>query len=123
MKYLPYLLIALVIGAFIYQNHQITSLSEALGTANQKVEQLITNQKKIKTDIDNFKRDQKDYDGRIQDLESKNRSNKTNLDKLKGRENTVLAKPELIEKKINESFKKSADSLSCSTGASERCVK
>lgn len=123
MKYLPYLLIALVIGAFIYQNHQITSLSEALGTANQKVEQLITNQNKIKTDIDNFKRDQKDYDGRIQDLESKNRSNKTNLDKLKGRENTVLAKPELIEKKINESFKKSADSLSCSTGASERCVK
>lgn len=122
-KFAPYLLIALVIGAFVFQNYRISSLSEKLGASTQEIETLTKKQEKFENDLKTYKEDRREYGNRISELEGKNRTKKTELDKLKGRESTLAAKPELTEKKINESFRQSADELSCSTGATERCVK
>jgi uncharacterized coiled-coil DUF342 family protein len=45
------------------------------------------------------------------------------LDKLRDREATVIAKPSLVEKKINEAFNKSQLELRCITGDKEACGK
>lgn len=123
MKYAPYLLIALVVGILWFQHREIKTLSSDLGTATEKVEQLKKNQEKIESDLEQFKSDQAEHDKKTKELDTENRTKKTSLDKLKGRESTISKKASLTEKMINDSFKKSADELSCSTGATERCAK
>lgn len=123
MKFLPYLLIALIIGAFVYQNNKISDLSEDLGASNKQIEALVTKQNEMLKDIEHYKAAKAEYDSKKKELESKNRAVKDDLNSKKGRESTIVKRPDLIEKQINESFKKAADTLSCNTGATERCEK
>lgn len=123
MKYAPYLLTALIVGILWFQHREIKSLSSDLAVATENVATLKENQEKIKNDIIQYEKDRNSFDIKISELESKNRTKKTGLDQMKGRESTLTKKPALTEKMINESFRKSADELSCSTGATERCVK
>ena len=48
---------------------------------------------------------------------------KRELVNLKGRQDTVKAKPGLVEQKIQKSFDKYMSELQCTTGATEQCVK
>lgn len=43
------------------------------------------------------------------------------LEKMKGRESTVFAKPELVEKMIVKSFDEFEKAMSCATGSSSDC--
>lgn len=122
-KFLPYLLIALIIGAFVYQNNKISELSESLGESSQKITSLENKQSEILSDIDAYKRAKSEYDQKKRELEAENRRIKDELNSKKGREDTIIKNPSAVEKLINDSFKKAADDLSCNTGASERCVK
>lgn len=51
------------------------------------------------------------------------RITKSELDRLKGRQDTVKAKPGLVERKIQASFDQYMKDLQCETGATEQCVK
>lgn len=123
VKYLPYLLIALIIGAFVYQNNKISDLSTSLGESSQKITNLENKQTQILSDIEAYKTAKSEYELKKRELESKNRQTKDDLNSKKGREDTILKNPSAVEKLINDSFKKAADDLSCNTGASERCAK
>lgn len=122
-KFLPYLLIALIIGAFVYQNNKISDLSESLGASSQKITQLENKQFEILSDIEAYKTAKTEYDSKKKNLEKENRMIKDELNNKKGRESTIIKNPKAVERLINDSFKKAADNLSCNTGASERCEK
>lgn len=121
MKFLPYILIALIIGAFVFQQHTISSLSSELGTSKEKIQTLENNQNQIKNDLDEYKKRKDGYEDKVKSLKSDNRKRKDDLNEKKGKEDLISQKPSLVEKQINDSFRKAANELSCNTGATERC--
>lgn len=116
-------LVMLIVGGFIYQQKTITDLSKSLGAVSTQLETSTKNVEKLDESIKRVEKTQEEYSAKISDVDKNTRENKTQLDKLKDREKTLVAKPTLTEKMINESFRAAADELSCSTGATERCIK
>lgn len=120
-KIVPYLLVGLIVAAFVWQQNTITSLSEDLGVSSQQIKQLSESQKKMEKSISDFNAKRTEYDSKIKALDEKGRTKNNKLTDMKNRESVLAAKPGLTEKQINDSFKKAANMLSCSTGATERC--
>lgn len=120
-KILPYVLIALIVGAFAYQTYKISDLSEELGKSNQTIKVLEDKQKSLSNDLQQYKIDKQEFDSLKKSIISDNRKIKDDLNNKKGREEPLIKKSSLVEKQINESFKKAANALSCTTGATERC--
>lgn len=123
IKYAPYLLIAVIAGAFWFQNSRIESLSGDVSTAKEQVKKLKERQNNIDSQLEQFNADKKYYDQRFSELEKNGRVRKNDLDKLKKVNVTNPAQQKEVERIINDEFKRTADMLSCSTGATERCVK
>lgn len=123
IKYAPYLLIAVIAGAFWFQNSRIETLSGDLSTANEQVKKLKERQNNIDSQLEQFNSDKQYYDQRFSELEKTGRVRKSELDKMKKANVTDPAQQKEVERIINDEFKRTADILSCSTGAMERCVK
>lgn len=68
-------------------------------------------------------KDQQDFDTKATLIRSSINSQKRELEAMKGREATVLKKLGLIELRINKSFNKTQNELSCITGETSLCVK
>ncbi|QHJ78833.1 MAG: hypothetical protein [Caudoviricetes sp.] len=115
-----------VIGVFLLvfgiQMGVMNNLSEKVGKYKESIDDLEKKQEQIQKDLQKYIDVKNSHETQIRELENDARQIKTNLDKKKERPKAFIAKPSLMEKKINEDFKKAADRLSCSTGATERCV-
>lgn len=57
----------------------------------------------------------------VQELTKETNSNKRKLSELSGRENIVVAKPGLVEIKLNKAFNKTQRELGCITGDTNLC--
>lgn len=116
------IIIASIFGFMIYQSSKIENLSNKLGQVVAENESIKNKFLSIDNDIKSFKEDKRMLDEKIKLIETDNRTTKAKLDENKKRSDVLISKPSLTERMINKSFKQATDNLSCTTGATERCV-
>jgi chromosome segregation ATPase len=115
-----YLILFLFVGVvsvgYLYKNALVD-----LGEANSKVESLVLEIDAANKRIEEERKKLANLEIEKENVQQTFRATKSELDKLKGRQATVKAKPVLVERKIQASFDTFMNNVQCDTGAIEKC--
>ena len=103
-------------------NGIIANLETSLESYNASLTAANNSIKEVNKQVQQLSLDKQAHDKKVYQITASASNRITKLERNRAKENLVLAKPGLIETKINDAFKKQQDKLSCVTGNVELCA-
>tara|TARA_Y100001963_G_C6468911_1_gene303566 strand:- start:18 stop:389 length:372 start_codon:yes stop_codon:yes gene_type:complete len=115
-KIIAILIILMTVGGYLYYT-EIESHAET--RAELKIQEKA--KETLVKSIKDSERERRAVESEVERLNLESTQQRRELSSLRDREDVVLAKPGLVEIKINKSFKKSQELLACLTGDTKLC--
>lgn len=121
------LIMAAVIVFLLFRNQFLNNKTEVLETSIKShvvtLDYANAEILRVSTAVLEMQKRSVSYNKKVADIQSSVAQNKRTLQGLKGREATVVAKPTLVENKINKAYIKSQEKLACVSGELSLCEK
>tara|TARA_B100000929_G_scaffold290599_1_gene284910 strand:- start:60035 stop:60457 length:423 start_codon:yes stop_codon:yes gene_type:complete len=122
--------ILLIVGYVWYTFEKVDSLEQTIQQKEDKIEELNLVNKNLSDSIEQYQleleeevKKQRELNRSISELRSNLRQTQYDLNLAIGRQETVFAKPELVERLLRRSWKKFNEEVSCASGEVELCSK
>lgn len=110
-------------GAMYYLNSKVNSLSAELALSRSQTALAINQYSELETRVLAIQETTQEFERENRELITQYTETRRELESMRGREQTVVARPGLVESKINDSFQEQQLRLACITGDSTACEK
>lgn len=108
-------ILTLILG---YSNYRIESLNQQLAMSRVEASQTLEQLQELQEAIEKVEQQRQEFENKTAEINRQYREVRTELEGMRGREATVLARPTLVERLINRSFQAQQRQLTCLTEGS-----